>query len=200
MEPSFESLPTPPGGAQPSPALLFHLHDDHPQKARVSAAQQLLFPTSPNLVCEEIGLNWWAVIKLYEDGWLSFSPEHTLHLDEAQEAELRFVGSLVLTGCDRNMLTVLLAGLSKPYAYDLRKLYFDWATHAWRLLPDPRAHPETAFTDWLELLVQTGDVATLIGVVELGQDALSRVRRHGMQAELNPKHHSVTSDGEHLQG
>ena len=200
MEPSFESKPAQSGTPQPSPALLFHVHEDSPQKARVTAAQQLLFPASPNLVCEEIGLNWWAVIKLYEDGWLSFSPEHTLNLDEAQEAELRFVGSLVLAGCDRNMLSVLLAGLSKPYAYDLRKLYFDWTTHTWRLLPDPRAHPETAFTDWLELLVQTGDVASLIGVVELGQDALSRVRRLGPQPELYPKYHGVTSDGEHLQG
>jgi hypothetical protein len=187
-------------GAEAAPALLFHLHEDNPQKARVTAAQQLLFPSSPRLICEELGLNWWAMLKLYEDGWLSFSPEHTLHLDEAQEAEVRFIGSLVLAGCDRNMLTVLLNGLAKPYAYDLERLYFDWTAHAWRLLPDPRAHPEAAFTDWLELLVQTGDVGSITGIVELAQDALSRVRQQGPHPELYPRHHTVTSDGEHLQG
>lgn len=200
MEPSFEPNRAQPPRSEPPPALLFNLHDDSPHKARVTAAQQLLFPTNPRLICEEMGLNWWTVLKLYEDGWLSFSPEHTLHLDEAQEAEVRFVGYLVMAGCDRNMLTVLLAGLAKPYAYDLRRLYFDWTTHAWRLLPDPRAHPEAAFTDWLELLVQTGDVASLTGIVELAHDALSRVRRQPAQPELYPKPHAVTSDGEHLQG
>ncbi len=200
MEPSFEPNRAHPPRSEPTPALLFNLHDDSPQKARVTAAQQLLFPTNPRLICEEMGLNWWTVLKLYEDGWLSFSPEHTLHLDEAQEAEVRFIGSLVLAGCDRNMLTLLLAGLSKPYAYDLRRLYFDWSTHAWRLLPDPRAHPEAAFTDWLELLVQTGDIASVTGIVELAHDALSRVRRQPSQPELYPKPHAVTSDGEHLQG
>lgn len=200
LEPTFEPNPAQPNSAAAPPALLFHLHDDAPHSARVAAAQQLLFPASPQVICEELGLNWWAVLKLYEDGWLSFAPEHTLHLDEAQEAELRFIGSLVLAGCDRNMLTVLLASLAKPYAYDLRRLYFDWSTHSWRLLPDPRAHPEAAFTDWLELLVQTGDIASLTGIVELAHDALSRVRHQAPHPELYPKHHSVTTDSEHLQG
>ena len=201
LEPTIEPKPSATGGAEAVAPLLFQLHEDNPQKARVAAAQQLLFPTNPRIICEELGLNWWAMLKLYEDGWLSFSPEHTLHLDEAQEAEVRFIGSLVLAGCDRNLLTVLLAGLAKPYAYDLRRLYFDWTTHAWRLLPDPRAHPEAAFTDWLDLLVQTGDVASLTGIVELAQDALSRVRHHGSHPVLHPKHHhSVTTDEEQVQG
>ncbi|HTL18940.1 MAG TPA: hypothetical protein VL793_17005, partial [Patescibacteria group bacterium] len=96
----------------------------------------------------------------------------------AQEAELRFVGAFVLAGCDRNMLRLLLAGLPRPYAYDLHRLYFDWIGRYWRLLPDPRSHPETTFTDWVDVLVQTRDVASLFGIVELAQDALQRVRRH----------------------
>jgi len=97
-------------------------------------------------------------------------------LDEAQEAELRFVGALVLAGCERNMLGLLLAGLPRPYAYDSKRLYFDWNLRHWRLLPDPAAHPETAFTDWIEMLVQIRDASSLIGIVELAQDALSRVK------------------------
>jgi hypothetical protein len=158
-------------------ALLFQLHDDSPQMARVPAAQQLLFPASARSLCDEIGLNWQAALRLQEEGWLSFSLENTPQFDEAQEAELRFVGALVLAGCDRNMLRVLLTGLPPPYAYDLKRLYFEWSSRRWRLLPDPGANPEAAFTDWLELLVQTRDVGSLVGIVELAQDALSRVKR-----------------------
>ncbi len=152
-----------------------NLHDDDPQTARIVAAQQLLFPATPQTVCEELGLNWWAALKLYEDGWLSYPPENSMQLDEAQEAELRFVGTLVMAGCDRKMLTYLLAGLPPPYAYDLRRLYFDWTSQCWRVLPDPRTHPEAVFTEWLELLVQKGDSGSLGGIRELAQDALTRL-------------------------
>jgi hypothetical protein len=153
----------------------------------------LLFPPRPRTVCDELGLNWWTAIRLYEEGWLSFSPELVAQLDEAQEAELRFIGSLVVGGCDRTTLTALLADLPRPYAYDLRRLYFDWASRRWRLLPDPAAHPEAAFTDWVEMLVYTGDVASLIGIEELARDALGRVRTWKSQhPDLRAK--AATSD------
>jgi hypothetical protein len=199
MHASFEPNHYPVTGAAAVPALLFHLHDDNPQSARVAAAQQLLFPATPRGVCEEMHLNWWAVLKLYEDGWLSFSPENTPTLDEAQEAELRFVGSLVLTGCDRNMLSVLLSGLPKPYAYDLRRLYFDWNARRWRLLPDPHAHPEAAFTDWLETLVHQRDTSSLAGIGELARDALARVHVAAPRQEA-PSPWSATTDQEAAQG
>ena len=123
--------------------------------------------------------------KLHEDGWLSYSPANTPRLDEAQEAELRFVGSLVIAGCDRGMLAILLDRLPKPYAYDAARLYYDWSARRWRLLPDPHAHPEAIFTDWLDNLVQQGEVSSLTGILELGQDALSRVRAGTSRAEFD---------------
>ena len=96
--------------------------DDNPELARVATAQQLLFPANPRALCEQMGLNWWAALKLHEDGWLSFSPANVPRLGETQEAELRFVGSLVIAGCDRGMLALLLNGLHKPYAYDATRL------------------------------------------------------------------------------
>ncbi len=202
MNPTFGPNQSHPG-RDAVPAILFHSHEDNPQLARVPSAQQLLFPTSARGICQELGLNWWAVVKLYEDGWLSFSPETTIHLDEAQEAELRFVGSLVVAGCDRMMLAVLLGGLPKPYAYDVSKLYFDWAARQWRVLPDPREHPEAIFADWLETLIQKGDASSLSGIEELAQDALSRVRVRSpepRQPELPHKSWSETVDGEQVQG
>ena len=157
--------------------------EDNPEMARVTASQQLLFPANPRAVCEQMGLNWWAALKLYDDGWLSFSPAEVPRLDEAQEAELRFIGSLVIAGCDRGMLAILLDALPRPYAYDATRLHYDWFTRRWRVLADPDAHPEAIFTDWLETLVESGDVNSLTGILELGQDALSRVRLGATQTE-----------------
>jgi hypothetical protein len=35
-------------------ALLFELSDDDPQAARIASAQQLLFPSAPRAMCEEV--------------------------------------------------------------------------------------------------------------------------------------------------
>lgn len=155
--------------------------NDSPQLARVGTAQQLLFPSTPRDVCDQVGLNWWAALKLFEDGWLSFSPEETLVLDEAQEAELRFVGGLVVGGCDRGMLGALLGNLPKPYAYRGELIYFDWSARRWRLIPQPDPHPEAAFSDWLETLVENGDLGSLTGILELARDGLARVRVESAQ-------------------
>jgi hypothetical protein len=146
--------------------------------------QQLLFPATARSVCDEIGLNWWAASKLFEDGWLSFPPDNSERLDEAQEMELRFVGSLVVAGCDRTMLSTLLRGLPKPYAFPVNKLYYHWAARQWRLLPDSNTNPEATFTDWLETLVESGDMGSLRGILELTHDALARLRRQSGQPEL----------------
>jgi hypothetical protein len=163
---------------------LLPIQNDSPQEACVTPTQQLHFPYSARAICDELGLNWWAALKLHEEGWLSFSPERTARLDERQEAELRFVGSLVLAGCDRTMLANLLAGLPKPYAYHSSRLYYDWAARHWRLLPDPRADREAHFADWLDALVENQDIGSLTGIVELAHDALSLVRVISAQPEL----------------
>ncbi len=145
------------------------------QSARVLSHQKLLFPNSPRAVCEQLGLTWWAACKLYEDGWLSFAPEATPELDEAQEAELRFVGALSLAGCDRRMMVLLLSGLSKPYSYQLTRIYYEWSSRRWRVLPESNPHPEAVFSDWLDALVARQDTESLHGVIELAHDALARI-------------------------
>ena len=164
--------------------MLAHLHIHGVEGAQLAGAQQLLFPSTPRSVCDEIGLNWWAALKLYEDRWLSFSPETTSRLDETQEAELRFVGALVVAGCDRPMLANLLRNLPRPYAYLPGHLYYDWSNRQWKLIPNPRANPEAAFTEWLDDLVQSGDVGSLSGILELATDALSRLPVHPAQQEF----------------
>jgi hypothetical protein len=164
-----------------SPMMMANVDLTVLETARVSHPQHLLFPYTPRAVCDELGLNWWAAMKLYDDGWLSFSPEGTARLDESQEAELRFVGSLVMAGCDRLMLASLLGTLPKPYAYSPSRIYYDWTSKTWRLLPDPKANPEASFTEWLEALVDKGDISSLTGILELTHDALARVRSQPQQ-------------------
>jgi hypothetical protein len=172
------------GAAQVAIHALLPIQNDSAQAARVTLSQQLHFPYSPRAICDEMGLDWRAALKLYVEGWLSFSPEGIPRLDERQEAELRFVGSLVLAGCDRTMLANLLSALPKPYAYHGSRLYYDWAARHWRLLPDPRANREAHFADWLDALVEQQDIGSLTGIVELAHDALLRVRVASAQPEL----------------
>lgn len=148
-----------------------------PQAAQITNAQRLLFAKSPVAVCQELGLNWWTARRLHEEGWLSFAPEKTAGLDESQEAELRFVGALAAAGCDRNLLQVLLKDLPRPYAYDLKRLFFDWQTRRWKMLPESETDREAAFSEWVELLLQQRDFQTLSGIAELARDALSRLYR-----------------------
>ena len=130
------------------------MREEH-QPLRTVERQILLLPRSPREVCLAIGLNWWAGLKLHEDGWLSFNPEATQALDAAEEAELVFVGSLVSAGCDRGLLAQLLSGLEKPYQYCASEIYYDWLSRRWRMLP--KVNREAVFDDWLEELQEAGE-------------------------------------------
>lgn len=148
--------------------------DDSPEAARDIRGQQLLFPTIPKQVCADIGLNWWAAIKLWDDGWLSFDPATTAQLDEAQESELRFLGSLVVTGCEPDFLKQLLESLHKPYRYRIGEIYFDWYERRWRMLPKPEPIPdrEVIFSSWLEELAEEEDIESLQQLAAQIEDAL----------------------------
>jgi len=113
----------------------------------------------PREVCRALGLNWLAALRLRDGGWLSFDPETAAQLSEPEEIELRFVGSLVVRGCDEQQLEMLLQGLRKPYRYRLERVYFDWLAGEWRLLPDSRAFGD--IEDLIDTLQQDGDIAEL---------------------------------------
>jgi len=136
---------------------------DHPDHARLHQSQGLLFPQSARQLCETIDLNWSAAIQLYADGWLSFNPEFAEGLNETQEHELRFVGSLLMGGCDAGLMAILLTGLERPYSYNGRRIYYDWAERRWRLLPtsSPDPDPENVFAGWLKRLKSAGDIVRL---------------------------------------
>jgi len=155
---------------------------DDPEHARIQHGQQLLFPQSARELSEAIGLNWWAACKLHEEGWLSFDPKSATALDQQQEHELRFIGSLVAAGCDHLMLCTLLEGLARPYCYAVGAIYYDWPERRWRLLPEPPPDPEEAFEDWLAAIEEEGDASQLEELLSRVDGALRRIRSDGDEA------------------
>lgn len=151
-----------------------NVSDDSPEAARGTRGQQLLFPTLARQVCVDTGLDWWAAIKLWDDGWLSFDPASTAQLDEAQEYELRFLGSLVVAGCEPYFLKQLLESLHKPYCYQTGEIYFDWYARRWRMLPKPEPIPdrEVIFSSWVEELAEEEDIESLQQLAAQIEDAL----------------------------
>ena len=148
------------------------MNDDSPEYARITTNQALLFPQSAWEVCKEIGLDPWAASKLHDDGWLSFDPETTNSLSEQQECELRFVSSLVTGGLSPRLLPEIVQSLEKPYCYEGRKIYYDWANKRWRLLPQAYDEVETLFDEWVEDLVDAENTETLEELQEKIQAAL----------------------------
>lgn len=143
--------------------------------ARVYACQGMLFPIVPREICESLGLNWWAAVKLHADGWLSFNPESLPALDESQEVELRFVGALIAAGCDDAMLHRLLDDLKKPFCYRPGRIFYDWSTRSWQLLPRPLDTAEEVFNGWISALEKEKDVSTLKDIHERAADAINRL-------------------------
>ena len=131
---------------------------------------------TPRDVCDKIGLNWLTVGELHRDGWLSFDPHTVRTLTTSQEAELRFVGGLVAGGCDAGMLEKLLSGLTKPYAYRMDRIYYDWETQSWMLIP---THDDLKqnFEKWVAELTDSGELDKLQQLRDRVSGSISELRR-----------------------
>jgi hypothetical protein len=105
------------------------------------SGQLSLFPSAPPDLCKKINLPWWTAIQLHKEDLISFDPEDTPELTESQIAELAFVGSLVAANCSPETLRDLLSGLTKPYCYSHRSIYYYWPSKTWKQIPEP---PEDA--------------------------------------------------------
>lgn len=126
--------------------------------------QERLFTKNPREVCSEIGLRWPDALRLYDRGWLSFDLEAKTELEEGDEVELRFVGSLAACGMDDRQRRMLFDGLRYPYRYKIDKMYFDWVAKKWRFLPGSLALDEVK--DIIDDLQRDGEVDKLRDLYE----------------------------------
>ncbi len=131
---------------------------------REDSAQGQFFHCSPQQVCDELGLNWIAAMRLFESGWLSFNPAKVVEMGEGQEAEFRFLGALAAAGCDDRMLAILLKTLQKPYRYNLGRIYYDMHRRAWVQLPRLSDRRENMLQKWIEELAEEQDKAALLAI------------------------------------
>lgn len=178
--------------------------DDNAEISRIAKSGQLsLFPIEPREVCNRIGLNWLAAEKLYENGLLSFKPSEIERLNIAQEAELIFLGNLVVAGCDFKMLEQLLKTLKKPYQYKADEVYYDWSSQKWQRMPHlqnsvkekiardwledldkgqflydwiDEIEPKHVFENWIDDLLNSGDIDQLIEIKKSCNEAISRLQ------------------------
>ncbi len=175
------------------------------EQARYHDGGQLpLFKTKPREVCNDIGLNWLAALKLYKDGLLSFNPAELESLDQAQESEVVFLGSLVVSGCDEMMLKQMLKTLKKPYQYRIDRIYYDWKSQKWCSFPHldkefrenlvrewledlnkgrflfdwiDELEMKDIFEDWIDELLNDGDIEQLVEIENSCFRAIKRLRK-----------------------
>lgn len=133
-------------------------------------------PVSPRELCSRIKLNWLAAVRLFDNGWLSFDPSLTLELNPVQEAELRFLGGLVAGGCEENLVRHLLTGLTKPYAYRLDRLYYDWENQCWQITPSA-SELEAQFESWIDQLSDAGQLTMLESLRATVDRSIADLRR-----------------------
>jgi len=129
-------------------------------------------PLSADALCKKIGLNWMSAVSLHEQGWLSFDPSETEDLTPSQEAELSFLGALVVAGCDSGVLKQLLSRLPKPYAYRADRIYFDWGNRTWRLLEDAD-DLEDKFDAWVQEMIGWQEMDRLERLRQQVENAIS---------------------------
>ncbi|MDA0578054.1 MAG: hypothetical protein O3B24_08145 [Verrucomicrobia bacterium] len=147
---------------------------------------------NPQSLCQHVGLNWMTALDLHRRALLSFDPRNVTVLTRSQEAELRFLGRLSAAGCCPSVLTTLLNGLEKPYAYNIERMYFDWTSRQWRLIEDTD-HIEEHLEEWLHELIEWGDVSVLERVRTLVNEAMmeSLVR----QRAADPRQRIISAMG-----
>jgi hypothetical protein len=121
--------------------------------ARIESRQMSIGGRDAQFVCAAIGLDCDEAVRLRKDKLISFDPRRQTCLDDSQAAELTFLGSLVLAGCSRSLLRVLLRDLRRPYCYDIDRIFYDWHSEHWKLKTWD-ADPEGAFFELLERLLE----------------------------------------------
>lgn len=153
--------------------------------ARACNGQAFLFPVDARTVCREIGLNWLAASELFTRGLLSFDPSARPTLDDAQDAELRFLGGLVVAGCDGEMIEFLVEGLERPYAYRPHLVSYNFSAQRW-VLTKLDGSREDWLRDWLADLVENEDHASLSRIRALVQRAAKEARKSATAGRVVP--------------
>lgn len=157
------------------------------ERARIDAGTGAHGAGDLRLLATRIGLEWQRARRLWSDGLLSFDPDAGAMGDGAREAEFLFLGRLAALGLTTAVIAEMVRDLHRPYAYDLHRLYFDWADRTWKLFPEGD-DPEERFFAMLSRLDPRREAPVLLEVRELVESALDLARgRRGLFRHVPPE-------------
>jgi len=128
---------------------------------QVQNSQESLFNTSVDELLKQYKITPAIVTEWYQSGYLSYDPLAYDELDEGQEIEFHFIGSLFKSGLSLKSVETLLARLEKPYRYDLQTVYFDFLKNDWEYQP---TIPEVG--EQVEYLIWDKEVDVLLEIKE----------------------------------
>jgi hypothetical protein len=98
---------------------------------QVQNSQESLFNTSVDELLKQYKITPAIVTGWYKSGYLSFDPPAYDELNNRQEIEFHFIGSLFKSELSLTSVESLLARLEKPYCYNLQSVYFDFMKNDW---------------------------------------------------------------------
>jgi len=85
---------------------------------------------------ENLGISFHQAMLLSQKGLLSWTPDINLNVLALQNAELKFLFSLMFkSGIPDDLAKTMLSQLKKPYYYSYDCIYWDFAAARWRYFP-----------------------------------------------------------------
>ena len=109
--------------------------------------------------------------RLHDAGVMRATPRTDAQLDEAEAAEIRFFASLISAGCDIALVRELVSSLEAPYAYDIRRMAYDFSQRCWLHLEE--ATIDEALDYAVTICEEEGDLTSLI---DMGRTVLDAAR------------------------
>ena len=140
--------------------------------ARIKAQNQLhLFKLTITDLVKRWRRPYSEVERLDELGHLSFSPDPSLALEPAQEAEVTFLFTLKRAGWSEEQMNVALSSLTQPYSYDAQKLLYDVSAKRW-VTRSPINERELTIEGRIQRAREDRDVRTLKEIAHEAMKAL----------------------------
>jgi hypothetical protein len=107
----------------------------------------------------------------YNQKYLSFDISRTPELQNSEVLELAFISKLFNSALSLDTINQLLSLLTKPYAYDFRKIYFDIFSNKWSYLPK-KIDEEEITNSYIENLTAENDHEEIERLIDNLQDLL----------------------------
>jgi len=138
--------------------------------------QSTLFKRTLEEIIDETGSGINELIEWNKKGWLSFSLGVQKEYDDKEKYEINFVKGLVRSGLPEDSVSFMLSKLEKPYCYDYKDVYWDFAVQDWREFEhfDEIEIIENGLDSYLESKAEDEELEDLEKIVRYCKELLAR--------------------------